>query len=226
MAPEVGVLFDAGTGIFRARNLIATETLHIFLSHVHLDHSIGLTFLFDVLWEKTCDVKVHVAEDKIDVINNHLFHPKLFPIKPDFELIPLTNQPYAIGETTTVEAFELGNHPGGSHGFLMKNGDSSVAYITDTFADESSPYLSRIQGVDTLIHECYFPEGWEEHAKLTGHSCLQPVARVAAGVNARRLYLVHINPMDESEGSNLDLESIHNVFPNTHVAYDELVIDV
>ena len=45
MIPEAGILLDAGTGIFRARDLIGTPTLDIFLSHVHLDHSVGLTFL-------------------------------------------------------------------------------------------------------------------------------------------------------------------------------------
>ena len=37
MLPEIGVILDAGTGIFRARDLIQTDHLDIFLSHVHLD---------------------------------------------------------------------------------------------------------------------------------------------------------------------------------------------
>ena len=55
MLPELGVILDAGTGIFRARDLIQTKHLDIFLSHVHLDHVIGLTFLFDILHEKNVE---------------------------------------------------------------------------------------------------------------------------------------------------------------------------
>ena len=52
MIPELGLIFDAGTGMFRVRDLIQTKTLDIFMSHVHLDHSVGLTFLYDVLHQK------------------------------------------------------------------------------------------------------------------------------------------------------------------------------
>ena len=50
--PEIGFVFDAGTGFFRARDLIETKHLDIFLSHAHLDHSQGATYLLDVLWGK------------------------------------------------------------------------------------------------------------------------------------------------------------------------------
>ena len=38
MLPEVGVVLDAGSGMFRVRDLLTTKTLDIFLSHAHLDH--------------------------------------------------------------------------------------------------------------------------------------------------------------------------------------------
>ena len=61
MLPELGIIFDAGTGIFRARDLIQTDTLDIFLTHIHLDHCVGLTFLYDVLYQKEMRrVTVHV----------------------------------------------------------------------------------------------------------------------------------------------------------------------
>ena len=226
MLPELGVIFDAGTGLFRARNLIQTDTLDIFLSHVHLDHSIGLTFLYDILYEKEMGrVTVHVAEDKIDAIRSHLYNRLLFPVEPNFEIEPFQGDNYQIGESTTVDVFPLEHHPGGSHGFRLNNDGKHIAYITDTVAGDDACYLEAVRGVDALIHECYFPDGWEDKAKLTGHSCLTPVAKVAKAAEAKSLYLVHINPLDESE-SPLDIESVKPIFENVVVAEDQLVIEL
>ena len=38
MLPEVGLVLDAGTAMFRIRDLIQTRHLDIFLTHTHLDH--------------------------------------------------------------------------------------------------------------------------------------------------------------------------------------------
>lgn len=227
MLPELGVILDAGTGMFRVRDLIQTDHLDIFLSHVHLDHSVGLTFLYDILWEKNVSrVTVHVAESKIATLRDALYHSDLFPVKPNFDIVPL-QESVELAEGVRLHSFPL-EHPGGAHGFRLNQlGDAnkSMAYVTDTMASQEADYLKSITDVDTLIHECYFPDGWEDRAELTGHSCLTPVARVAAKSKAQQLYLVHINPMNERDHP-LDLDSIRDIFPNTVVAKDELTIDV
>ncbi|MGB1928617.1 MAG: MBL fold metallo-hydrolase, partial [Mariniblastus sp.] len=101
----------------------------------------------------------------------------------------------------------------------------SCAYITDTTAAVNADYVNAIVNVNTLIHECYFPDGWESKAKLTGHSCLTPVAEVAATANADRLFLVHVNPLDESP-QPLDLESVSELFTPITIAEDHMTIEV
>ena len=100
-----------------------------------------------------------------------------------------------------------------------------MAYITDTTADLGADYLSAIKDVDTLIHECNFPDGWEDHGKLTGHSCLTPVAKVAAKVNAKKVYLVHVNPIEEI-GNTIDVSTVKDIYSEMEIAEDHLVIDV
>jgi len=225
MLPELGVIFDAGTGMFRVRDLIQTETLDIFLSHVHLDHSVGLTFLYDVLFEKQVSrVTVHVAADKIETIRNHLFSHQLFPVQPNFEIKAFDESPISLADGSRLITIPL-QHPGGCHGFRVDWPDRSFAYITDTTAQPDADYVEAITGVTTLIHECYFPDGHEDHAALTGHSCLTPVAQVAAQANVERMFLVHINPLDDSE-TPLDLDSISDIFNNATISQDEMVIDV
>lgn len=225
MLPELGLIFDAGTGIFRARDLIQTDTLDIFLTHIHLDHCVGLTFLYDVLYQKEMQrVTVHLAEDKIEAIEKHLFSESLFPVKPNFDFQPLSDHPVTLNDGAQLLAIPL-EHPGGAYGFRIDWPDRSCAYITDTTASVDANYVGAIGNVKTLIHECYFPDGWESKAKLTGHSCLTPVAEVAAKANADRLFLVHVNPLDESP-QPLDLESVSHIYTPITVAKDLMTIDI
>ena len=45
LLPDIGVALDAGTGFFRVQETIKSANLDIFLTHAHLDHICGLTFL-------------------------------------------------------------------------------------------------------------------------------------------------------------------------------------
>ncbi|MEM9411237.1 MAG: MBL fold metallo-hydrolase, partial [Planctomycetota bacterium] len=168
--PEIGVMLDAGTGIYRARDLIQTDELHIFISHTHFDHVIGLTVLFNLLHEKETRVTVHVDEKKVSAITDHLFCTDLFPLRPKFEIQTFSDSPVKLPDGSQLTHFPL-EHPGGSLGFRIDWPGRSLAYVTDTVAEESAEYVSAIENVDTLIHECYFPDGWEQRGKLTGHSC-------------------------------------------------------
>lgn len=228
MIPEIGVIFDAGSGLFRARDLICTPTLDIFLSHAHLDHSMGLTFLYDILFGKEMErVTVHIEGSKIAAIEQCLFAKELFPVGPNFELKALPEReegPIRIGTDVEIHHCQL-EHPGGSNGFRLQHPTGSLAYITDTTAVENADYIQFISGVDVLVHECYFPDGWEDRAELTGHSCLTPVAQVAAAASAGQVYLVHMNPLDASPDP-LDIKSVDSIFSRLHLAEDRMAIEL
>lgn len=224
MLPELGILLDAGTGIFRARDLIQTSELHIFLSHVHLDHVVGLTYLLDILYQRNVKkVTVYCDPEKQTAITQNLFHEQLFPVLPPFEFADLMPGIQSAPGDGRLNVFPL-KHPGGSYGFRFDWGKRSFAYVTDTIAACDSDYIAHLNGVDLLIHECYFPDGEEERAELTGHSCLTPVAEVARRANVGQLVLVHLNPLDERD-ELLDLRSVSAIFPRIRIATDEEVIE-
>jgi ribonuclease BN (tRNA processing enzyme) len=91
MLPQLGVLLDAGTATYRVRDYLVTDTLDIFLSHAHLDHVIGLTYLFDVVHDKPVRrIVVHGRPETLQAVDEHLFAQALFPARPAMELRPLT----------------------------------------------------------------------------------------------------------------------------------------
>ena len=224
MLPELGVCFDAGSGFYRVSEHLATDTLDIFLSHVHLDHSQGLTFMFDVRAEspQLGRVTAHAEADKIAAIEKHLFAELLFPVPPPLELKTLVPE-YRLADGSRLTHFPL-KHPGGSVGYRVDWPDRSLAYVTDTTASLDAAYVENIRGVDLLVHECYFVDDCPEQAELTGHSCLNQVVRVAAEAGVGRLMLVHINPLIADERT-VDLTHARQVFKNLEVAVDRRVID-
>jgi ribonuclease BN (tRNA processing enzyme) len=231
MIPELGIVLDAGTAMYRVRDLIETSTLDIFLTHAHLDHVIGVTFLFDVLWEMEMEhVRVHAEPDKVAALKAHLFSKLIFPVQPPFDwaqLIQLSNetqsQTMSIGGGGTLTYFRL-KHPGGALGYRLDWPGRSLAYVTDTTAVEDADYIEQIRGVDVLLHECYFPDGWEDRAELTGHSCISPVAKVAAAADVGRLILVHINPL-AMEDDPFGLDRAREIFANIEIGTDGQVVD-
>lgn len=227
MFPDNGFILDAGTGLFRAREFVSTDQLHVFLSHVHLDHCIGLTFLFDVVNGKQMrQTQVYVEGEKQTVLEEHLFHPLLFPAMPPIDFIPMKIGPNAIKvpDQMDVHTFPL-SHPGGSVGCIVQQNGKRIAYVTDTTAGLDEPYLEQIAGVDLLIHECYFPDGFEEQAAITGHSCATSVAQVARQCGVGELLLVHVNPLDETDDP-IGLESLREIFSNVRIAEDLMEVEI
>lgn len=225
MIPELGIVLDAGTGIHRATSLLQTDTLDIFLSHAHLDHVIGLTYLFDIVLRRTMQrVAVHGEAAKLESIQSHMLDFSLFPANLPCSWSPITG-PVPLRGGGTLTTFPL-KHPGGSVGMRLDFGDGSMAYVTDTTASATADYVEKIRGVDLLIHECNFPDGWETWAEKTGHSCLTPVCEVARAAEVKQLVLVHHNPLADQPAIAkefslaLDLEHARSIFPAVVVGND------
>ena len=222
MLPELGIVLDAGTSFFRVRELLRTATLDIFLSHAHLDHVIGLTYLPNVVRDKqVARVTVHAAADKLQAIQQHLYSADLFPGEPPFVSAPLETLT-TLSANVKVTSFAL-DHPGGSQGFRVESPTGTMAYVTDTTTEID--YVSRIADVDVLIHECYFADEFAADARRSGHSCTSAVARIATAANVGMLVLVHVNPLDNDEDP-LGLHVAREIFAETHLGVDGMVIDL
>lgn len=194
--PECDLILDAGSGFFRVAPLITRPDLHILLSHTHLDHVFGLTFVLDLLPTTPLErIHVYAQRKKIEALCSHLFHEDLFPVMPPIEWHALEDlgDAFSVGETR-VAWFPL-QHPGGSVGYRLDWDSTSLAYVTDTTSREDAEYWGHIQGVEWLLHECNFSDRYRELAIRTGHSWTSAVLENAAR-KIRRLLLSHFNPLE------------------------------
>ena len=229
MLPEIGVILDAGSGLFRIGNYVATDRLSIFLTHAHLDHVIGLTYLLGVLSpEVLAATTIYGEASRLAAVREHLFADALFPVLPPVKFQPIgMNCPLAGGGQLTH--FPL-KHPGGSIGFRLDwpaaagSASRSLAYVTDTTADPAADYVEQIRGVDLLVHEAYFLHDEHQWSDTVGHSCVENVARVAACAQVGRLVLVHMSPqlVDDAE---FDLTAARRIFPATELGRDGLELE-
>ncbi|MBI1348585.1 metal-dependent hydrolase [bacterium] len=220
--PEHGVVFDAGSSVFRIPSRLQTDELQVFLSHAHLDHICGLTFLLTPLLLKSLKrCRVYAQPDIIAAVEAHLFCKPIFPIRPAVEFIPLS----PVTETPAGRVTWLPlHHPGGSTGYRIDMPDGrSLAYITDTTANpDSIPFLS---GLDLLIHECNYPDSMAQWCEPTGHSHASQVAHIAAAAKVSQLYLTHFDPQLTSDDP-INLASTRAIFPETYLAEDLLELDL
>jgi len=216
--PEMGIVLDAGSGMCRIGQYLQTNRLDIFLSHAHLDHVAGLTYLVNLLPPAVlANTTVHGDAAKLEAIRAHLFADDIFPVAPTFHFAPLLAT-CPLPDDGTLKHFPL-VHPGGSIGFRLDWPGHSMAYVTDTTAAAGANYVHNIRGVDLLIHESYFADDAEDMPAITGHSSLLNVAEVAAAANVGRLVLVHIDPQIEHDRA-FDLASAKRTFPNIEIGTD------
>ncbi|MGC1273038.1 MAG: MBL fold metallo-hydrolase [Planctomycetaceae bacterium] len=221
LLPEVGIAFDAGTGMFRLPSRLQTKTLSIFLSHSHLDHIVGLTYLLPSLINRSIESAVlHGSARTLAAVRDHLFAEPVFPVRLPFEYVELAGSVDLPGGGRLTMRSQ--NHPGGSLGYRIDWPDRSMAYVTDTTADGSG--VDFVRGVDLLIHECNFTDDLQDLAVMTGHSHTTPVCELARDAGVGRLIMTHFDPHAALDDP-VDLPKARSIFPAAEVAEDGMVCE-
>jgi ribonuclease Z len=237
--PELGIILDAGSGLYHMADLLQTKDLDIYLSHVHGDHTWGLPYLelviakallrearaltpeatvssaLETLAASGHEMRVHAAEPILPALQAR--YPgglvrwmALQPTEPVPGAGKLTSFPVDHGRTPHTFGFRL-DWPG-----------RSLAYVTDCIADPAAPYVDIIRNVDVLLHECYMPDREADFARIIGHSNTTPVAQVAAKAGVGHLVFIHLDSMRAYEP---ELDVARRIFPATDVASDGMEIE-
>lgn len=224
--PDSAAVLDAGTGAFRLLDRLASEQLDVFLTHAHLDHICGLTYLLLPMAQgRLSSVRVYGSGPTLDAVRTHLFAQPVFPVMPEFSFRPLEEHPQIeLGDGAILTHQTLTSHPGGSTAFRVDWPETvdrdarSLAYVTDTIVEDS--YIEFIRGADLLLHECYFPDELAEWADKTGHSYTTAVATLARDAGVGRLCLIHPDPQ-HAVPDPIGLDVARAIFPATDIAGDQ-----
>jgi ribonuclease BN (tRNA processing enzyme) len=223
MLPEVGVVLDAGSGMCQVGKYLETDRLEVFLSHAHLDHVVGLTYLVNLVpGEVLRQTTVRGEAAKLEAVREHLFAESIFPVPPPFRFVPI-GESCSLPRGGTLRAFAL-KHPGGSLGFRLDWPGQSMAYVTDTTATGNAAYLQVIHGVDLLVHESYFARDEHDLPAVTGHSALPAVAELAAAAEVARVVLVHIDPQAADDNA-YDLMAARRTFGQIELGRDGMELE-
>jgi ribonuclease BN (tRNA processing enzyme) len=244
--PELGVILDAGTGMYRMVDYLQTEELDIYLSHNHPDHVTGLSNLEFIFWRKmkreaiargsnervlmarhntpgeaSRKVRVHLAPEHMpDVLYQIQKYADNNMI--DYQPLQITEE---IGPGIRLSSFPVEHRKEElCFGFRIDHPGGSLAYVTDTYGEPGAIYQEAIRGVDVLLHDCAMPDDDPEYARRLGHSHITPVARLAAEAQVGRLVLIHLHSARPEIGEP-ELELIQSIFPRTEVAFDKMEID-
>ena len=219
-APDDAFLLDAGTGTWRLIGRTLPSRLHIFLTHAHLDHIAGLTYLLDVSFNRELEITLYGDKATLHAATTSLFESPLFPLPfshPTRELV--------TGESLEIAGVKVSTHPlthpNGCLALRFDWPEKSLAYVTDTVGDDG--YFDFIRGVDLLIHERNFPDHLKTLAVASGHCTSADLVRAAHSSGAKTVVATHFNPLTLSDP--LLEDDLYAQLPGVLSARDELRVE-
>jgi ribonuclease BN (tRNA processing enzyme) len=197
--PQI-LLIDAGTGIQRLVEhphlLAGVESVNVVLTHFHLDHVVGLSYLPALRLPEPPAIwgaGKRLAGVATRSVLERLLGPPLFSA-------PLSAIAAAVREIPSkgveIDSFALSTRVQERHTeptLALRIGDS-LTYCTDTAPDPENADFAR--GTSVLLHEAWYAQDSSDDGT---HTAAGDAARIAREACVERLVLIHINPLQEED---------------------------
>jgi phosphoribosyl 1,2-cyclic phosphodiesterase len=234
-------IIDAGTGI---RNLgkeimkagISQNIINIFFSHFHWDHIQGFPF-FTPAYKGNQKIGILAMGRKGKIKNlKEIFSMQMqkeyFPVRletmgANFEFLTFGDKESFYGATVTAVA-QHHLQVGGSYGFRVDDGKSSLVICTDIeHLDGIDPNIVNLaRNADLLIHDGQYTDEEYQNFKGWGHSSFQQAAEVARLANVKRLIITHHDPDHNDDFLDEMEKSCQKIFPNSLFAKEGMEVSV
>jgi phosphoribosyl 1,2-cyclic phosphodiesterase len=216
------VVLDAGTGIRALGERLArrpSAPIHLFLSHLHLDHLEGLPF-FAPLWAPGAEIHIWAPAcpglSPSEAITRYV-SPPLFPLELSEAPARVSFHELPAGEWTLGSArvrAEPVVHPGPTVGYRFEDGGRSLAYIPDhepyhdaepgAVEPQSLSGYRLARDATLLLHDAQYLEHEYGSRRGWGHSSVSHAVAFALAARAQRLLLFHHDPLH----SDIDLAQL------------------
>lgn len=214
------IILDAGFGFYKVRDIVKDgKPVYLFISHMHLDHLIGLHTL--PLFALAQGIDIYLPKGMLKILKGLLKRPLTSPLlllktRIRFrELTPKT-QPAALLESVRLQ------HSVPCYGYRFRLEGKEVSYCTDTGLCKGLKRLAK--SADLLMTECSMAP--DEDKPNIFHITPQTAAKVALEAGAKKLALFHFDPAKyptfESRKSAEDAAG--KIFTDTIAANDGVAI--
>jgi phosphoribosyl 1,2-cyclic phosphodiesterase len=204
-------VIDAGTGIRGVGDELPpdTERVDILLSHLHLDHIIGLGF-FSALMSPGLEVHLWGPASRLLGLHTRLtryLSPPLFPVRLRdlpcrLELHEVRPGRFEVPGLMVTAALIC--HPGATLGFRLDDGTATVTYLSDhepalgvrvfPEAPEWTSGYDLAEGADLLIHDAQYVDDEYPDRVGWGHSTVAQALALAEVAGVGRLVAFHHDP--------------------------------
>lgn len=197
------VIFDGGTGLREFglqlvdRNV---KEVHIFISHLHLDHIIGLPF-FPLLFEKDCKLHLYVRHGEnreFQTALTRICSPPYWPVRLEqaaAEIIwheILAGDEIILPDEAKLYVMEA-DHPNGSFLYRFESDGVSAVYGLDCELTEPirGAYETFVRESDLLIFDGTYTN--EEYPKVAGygHATWEQGIEIMKTCNVKSLCISH-----------------------------------
>ncbi len=217
------VILDAGAGFAKLDRYIEDEKpIIVLLSHLHLDHIIGLQSFAKYKFKQKILIYGYIGtKNGLDSIIQHPYTAPLSDLPLDVEIQDLEE---GIHNLPFMFKCKLLVHSVLCLGYRLELDNKIITYITDTSMCDNLYELSR--NADLLISDCSFKPGQDDW----GWPKLKPeeAAHIAKKMKTKRLILTHFDPtIHRNMEDRRNTEAIaRKIFNETIAAYDDLKIEL
>ena len=192
------VILDAGSGLSSLGNGVplpgGRKRVHILLSHLHLDHIMGL-FSFPLLYDPAAEICLY-GDTGLRSRISAVLGPPYWPLGLDdfpagVQVRGLTaGAGLALGDGVTLSTLR-GNHPGTSLLYRLEADGKTLVYALDCEMDgDTYAALARFaQNADLLIWDATFTAG--DLIKGWGHSTWQEGLALGREAGVKRVLMTH-----------------------------------